>query len=427
MRSLRIFRVWSLCLGLTLIAAPSIAQNPPHLIVRDNLVYLTLTGAPTIGNLVGQPDGVQSQATGFFVGNEGFILTAEHFFDPATAVKAVNLVIQAELSGPGGAKWPVSFVSALPDVDLVLLRANIPFGTAPPAGLELGQTAPLTVADDRDFLTSGFNGEDYVPDDGKLIERGNRKVPFAWTLKLAVGGGQSGSPVYIEDEAGGVKVVGVVKATTGANNDRTLMVPIEYSMPLIGHFRIAVLEAKVARIDALERQVARLTKLVGEISDQQPPIGDRINFIEEDVDQIGRFFTWKAETAPDGSIRIRYSKLVGGEDQIDRIQVFLGAKALTLDEQGEDVVPAFAKMLKLNQNGNLFDRVQLDAKGLKGDFTIPGVHAALSSELNTTFNAKGGDKPFANLELVVVPFIRDEKLEAIPMTLAANYDFNLQN
>ena len=239
-------------LGLGALTTPAAAQSGAHQTVRQNLAYLTMSGAPTDGENIGQPAGVQSQATGFFVGNEGFILTSEHFFDPIRKAAATNLVIEAQLGGPGGQMFPVSFVSALPDVDLVLLRANVPFGTAAPPGLTIGNTALLEPEDDRDFLTSGFNGEDYVPDAGKLIERGNRQVPFAWTLKLTVGGGQSGSPVYIVGDAGQVEVVGVVKASTGQNHDRTLIVPIEYAMPLIGHFKIDALE-QIGRASCRER------------------------------------------------------------------------------------------------------------------------------------------------------------------------------
>jgi hypothetical protein len=168
-------------------------------------------------------------------------------------------------------------------------------------------------------------------------------------------------------------------------------------------------------------------RALGAIPEQKPPLGQRVDFIEEDVDQISRYFTWKAEAAPDGSLRIRYDKLVGGDDQVDRIDVNLVGRIMVYAEPSRDVIQQPTPALKLNSDGNVFSRARLDEKGLKGEFVLPNVLDKLVQQLNTTDNVVGGDKPFASLELSLVPFIGDEQMEPVKLVVAPNYAFNLQN
>ena len=408
-------------------ASPALAQDAVQSLARAGIAYLTASGEPTSGDNIGQPGGVQSQATGFFVGPDGFLLTADHFFEPLIKAGAVNVVIEAHVGDARAPAVPVAFVSHLPDVDLALFRADFPFGTPQPAGMEIASTADLTPDGGTRFLTSGFSGQNYIRRAGDLTEDESALVPYAWTLDMKTDAGQSGSPVYIAGPSGQPQVVGVIKGTVAADDQLTLMIPIEYAMPLIGHFKIAALEREVARLEGLEAKVARLSKIVGEISDQKPPLGIRVDGIEKDVSQISRYFTWRIETLPNGALRVTYNKLVAGNDQIDRISLSLGVKVLTKGERGETVTPSFPTMLALNDNQNLFDRSQLDDSHLSGSFVIPNVQSVIATLVAAQFGHVGGDHPIAPMEIKIIPFIGTDRLDDIPMTVAANYDFNLAN
>ena len=399
------------------------AQSAADQVVRKNLVYLTLVGAPTEGNLIGQPDGVQSQATGFFIGNEGFILTSAHFYDPAWAVKAENVVVEAQLSGPGGTKFPVFFVSNLPDVDLVLLRATIPFGVTPPPGLATGNTAGLNPADDPMLMTSGLNDEDYDKTEGVLLERGNRTVPFAWTIKMTVGGGQSGSPVYIVNGQGNVEVIGVVKASTGQNKDRTLIVPIDYALPLIGHLKIEELQGQVA---GLSKKLDDLITFVGATTPDELPLNLRVNRVAANVNEIGKYFTWSAESDRNGGITIRYDKLFAGGPQVERIDVQLTPYTRTYtDRTRKEIYVAQGTVLTITPDGsNMFTPSSVDPEGRWGEFLIPGVQNRLSTMLSLNSLATGGKDPFRDLELVIVPTVDGSALPEKKLSVVPNYDWD---
>ena len=415
-------RCTGILLSVLLSASGLLAQTSPDEVVRASLVYLTLEGAPTEGPLIGQPDGVQSQATGFFVGDEGFILTSAHFFEAAAAVKAENIVIHAETGTPGGQKFKVFFVSDLPDVDLVLLRGTIPFGEATPPGLALGNTAKLNPAEDPVLSTSGFNGEDYDKARGVLLDRGNRDVPFAWTVKMTVDDGQSGSPVYVVNSNGKAEVVGIVKASTGENKDRTLIVPIDYALPLIGHLKIEELEGQVAD---LSKKLDALIAFVGDTTPGELPLNLRVNQVAADVNQIGKYFTWSAESDRSGAMTIRYDKLFAGGPQVERIEVQLTPYTRTFtDRNKKDVYPAQGTVLTVSADGsNSFLPTRVDTDGRWGEFVIDGVQERLEAMLSLNTFAVKGKEPFRDLELVIVPTVDGTMLPEKKISMVPNYDW----
>lgn len=416
--------IFAVALGAS--AAAVFAQPTPDEVVRENLAYLTVIGAPTTGDLIGQPDGAQSQATGFFIGNEGFILTSQHFFDPIRQANAENIVIEAQRGGPGGTNFRVFFVSDLPDVDLVLLRATIPFGVTPPPGIVMGSTAKLNPANNPILMTSGFNGEDYDKTDGVLLDRGNRSVPFAWTVKLTVGGGQSGSPVYIVNAQGAVEVIGVVKASTGQNRDRTLIVPIDYALPLIGHLKIDELQGQVTKLSA---RLDELIAFVGTTTENELPVNLRVNQVTANMTEIGKFFTWSAESDRSGAITIRYDKVLPGAPQVERIVLQLTPYTRTfIDGTHKEIETRQGSVLTLTLDGsNAFIPSTVDPDGRWGEFVIAGVQDRLTTLLRLDSLAVKGKDPFRDLELVFVPTVNgselpEKKLNVVPNW--TNYDWN---
>lgn len=419
----RILRTVALCICLVGLSNASHAQAQAHLKVRDSLAYLTLSGEPGTGNLIGQPGGTTSQATGFFIGDEGFILTAAHFFDPAIRDVAVNVIIEARVGGSNGRVLAVSFVSDLPDVDLLLLRANIPFGDEAPAGLALGNSSGLSPGEDQVLLTSGFNGEEYDFTSGELIERGNSKVPFAWNVGFKVGGGQSGSPVYVTRAGDEVEIVGIIKASSQTSDERTLIVPIEYSMPLIGHLKIDALER---RNRELEVRLDELIKFVGTTTGRELPLDLRVQQVAENVTEIARHFSWSAESDRiSGSIIVRYDKLLPNGPQVEQINVNLTPNMRSFtDPTKKDVEIARMRVMQLTTDGqNAFAPASVDPDGRWGEFVIPGAQDKLQALLDGDSLAVKGRDPFRDLELIILPTVAGATLLSKKLIVVPNYDW----
>ena len=215
-----------------------------HKIVRKSLVHLLGTGTPQTGQLAGREKGAATQGTGFFVSKDGFILTSSHFFDPLKKVDAVHVVITGAIKGADSSRMRVLFVSDLPSLDMVLLKANIPLDRPEAIPLPLGRSGSLNKDDDVRLLWSGFEKNVYDKHFASIVERRNQIVPYAWTIKLKTDRGNSGSPVYIEKADDTVEVIGLIKGSNEENSDLSNMIPIEYALPLIGHIKIQELDEK---------------------------------------------------------------------------------------------------------------------------------------------------------------------------------------
>ncbi|MGO8468334.1 serine protease [Rhizobium leguminosarum] len=295
---------------VTLSFGAALAQEGIHDLAKSSLVKLSAQGAPRLPPNVGEPDGVKSSGTGFFVGNGGYILTTEHFFALLIKQRAMNVKIRGEFFGTGGGSVPVSYISALPAFDLVLLKAIVPFGMTQPAALEIGSTADVN-KEEPGLMTSGFfEGKTYNKQKLQFNDNQSEDVPFAWSVSGTTEQGESGSPVYIA-KGGKPLVVGVVKATKASSNKLMSMIPIEHSLPLIGHFKF----------QELSETVGSLSQVIG--NDALPgSLIRRVGMIENLVKEIEKNFRWSAETVKeDGSILIRYEKVLKNGPNIDEISV----------------------------------------------------------------------------------------------------------
>ena len=307
-------------------AGTAFAQQAIHDQVRPSLVQLFAEGAPTIGDHVGEPDGVKSSGTGFFIGKDGYILTTAHFFAPLKKQRAVNTKIMADIVtgiAPNTTRSTVDvkYVSSPLALDLVLLKANIRYGTTQPASLEIGSSVDVD-QDSPGLMTSGYDGGvTYVKKNLDLNEPKSETVSFAWSMNGKTNSGQSGSPVYIAKD-GKPLVVGVIKATAREDDELTFMIPIEFSLPLIGHFKFQEMSDKMQEMTI---QISGLYSLIGKIEPKNPPyesVHNRVLEIEKLAKQIKENFTFSAETREsDGSVVIKIKKLVPGGPEIGEVKV----------------------------------------------------------------------------------------------------------
>ena len=396
--------------------APTVAavanEAKIHDEVRKSLVHLTATGTPETGPTAGQPNGAATQGTGFFVSNDGLILTTAHFFDPLRKVAAFNIEIKAAIGGPGTPAIPVRFISDLPRLDLMLLRADLPFGMAAPAALKVGSTTMVDPATPPTFLTSGFHDVNYRRKSADLNDLKSAAILYAWTLNVKTNPGQSGSPVYIEKDDAPV-VVGVIKGVSSKDDELTLMIPIEYSLPLIGHLKF----------QELNDRIDKLVKFIGKVTDEKPPLSLRVKDIEDNVQELEKKFTWGAETTRDGSIRIWYEKLISGDTQVDNIQLQVIPYIREYDtNKKRNISASQGSSLRLRDDGgNEFEWSKPGDERRAGEFVIPGIKERLKFVLRSRALAVGGKEPFRNLSLIFVPTVGDQQLSSKTISIVPTY------
>ena len=400
------FLLFGLCAGL-----PSAQAQEAHDNVRKGLLHLFGTGTPGLSTHpnFGRADGVETQGTGFFVSADGLILTTRHFLDPLEKAEARQIRITAAIGGASSRRIPLLVASDLPSVDLLLLKANMPFDMDPPEPLKIGRTSNFDRSNPTPLFTSGFHDKNYRKLEASFNDAQSDDVAYAWTLNVKTNPGQSGSPVY---DAEGT-VLGIIKATARSDDELTLMIPVDFAMPLIGHLEI----------DRLNRQIKLLTSILGEMTQNDPPLNKRLNAIEENLSELGQHFTWTATTLPDGSIAVQYEKLIGGGTQINEIRVQL-KPIMRFRENGRTVTRA-QRPLKLGSGeNNEFTRLDDNGDARIGKFLVPDVFAKLKN-LTETFSDVSPDEPFPNLELTVVPVVDDTELDPRKFNLTPNFTVDL--
>jgi len=400
---------------------PVSAQEESVDVVQRSLLHLELSGTPQSGANTSVAGGVKSQGTGFFVSNDGFILTTQHVFRPLEKVKAVNIEIHARVADPGATPLKVQFVSELPSLDLVLLKVSLPFGTQS-SGLDLGSS---TLVDDsfkreEKLLTAGFQGDDFEHDLALLNEKSSSDVPYAWTIKTKTVSGQSGSPVFIETDSG-VVVVGIVKATTRQDDELTLMTPIEFSMPLIGHLKFQELSDNM---DTLSAKLDLLIKIIGEINENDDPINTRVQDIEGHVAEIGSHFTWRAVSQADGSVAISYEKIISGGAQVDQILVNMTPFMRVFDEaDASKIIIDQIQELRMPNSGQI-DRSTLDVETGSGEFVVPDVARSLAKHVDLAARAVGYPVPFRDVEISLIPVVDGQRLALRKLKIVPDFNWD---
>lgn len=421
-----------------------------HKIVDKSLVRLKVEGTATLATPDGQfgvGDKVPALGTGFVIGDGGYILTTAHIFDRLKNTLAVDTEIKAEVSG---VQEPVDvlYISELASLDLVLLRAFMPRGFEQPPALKIGHTQDIDLNDPPKFLTSGWDGSDEsipMKDELRFDTTSTQSVPYAWRLRGQAFGGQSGSPIYIDSD-GEPLVVGVLKASSKQNSTVTLMIPIENSFQLIGHFKMREMQREIARLEGIigetaevpERTVTgkigdvkgsidRIWAALGPLTEELPerPLFDRVDYVEDSVNEIAGSFDWSAEAdSEDGSLRIRYDKLIGGDPQIDKITVKIQTSMRVLDEDDKNSI--FTGMTVRKRTIEK-DPEQSDKRS--GVFVLPDVQGRLTGFVEAFEGAIGGNDPYKDITVEILAKLPgttsgsiEEKIVLVPKY---NWNFDL--
>lgn len=397
---------------VVLFAVPVTAQDTPHGKVRPGLLHLEAVG--TAGKAghpkLGITGGVVSQGSGFFVGTDGFILTTRHFLDPLEDAEARQVRITATIGDANSDPIPVLIASDLKRVDLLLLKANIPFGKPPPKPLRLGRISKFDRTNPPDLFTSGFHGDNYRQKEVEFNRPESGDFPYAWELNVKTNSGQSGSPVY---DAHG-KVLGIIKGTDRSDDELTLMIPIDFAMPLIGHLEI----------DRLNETVSLLHDVIGEMTRDDPPLHDRLRGIEDNLTELSNRFTWSAYTHQNGDLVIRYEKLISGGTQIDNVRVKVTPNVRKVGVDG--LLVTQGSPLRLGGRSTLVveDKI-LDADERVGEFVIPGVREKLN-QLALVDGEIYIDDPFRDLDVSVIPATEGRTLNTRSLTVVPTYKWDIQ-
>ncbi|TAZ23400.1 serine protease [Rhizobium ruizarguesonis] len=405
MRSAAVFAL----LFLVVLPAGARAQNPyPQ--VRPSLLHLHAFGTPKTGPSAGVTDSVESQATGFFVSQEGFALTVEHFFKPLEAVDAINVRIEASIgdAGAGVTTFPAYFISELGNLDLALLKIDLPYDHPKIEPLLLGTVADINPNEPPEIFSSGFSQNSYKTHAVSLNDAESDEVPYGWTLNVAIDGGESGSPVYTKNAT----VVGLLKGSPKNIATLAIMIPVDFAQPLVGYIKIR----------ELEKEILQLRQVVGAMKAGDPPIDMRLNQVEDGLKEIGKRFEWTATTSrDDGSLQVKYTKLIKGGPQIGSIQLQITPRLRLRD--GNDVISKDMPSLKLKSSGPpSFPRDSFDPVLKQGVFVIAGVQDKLEAQYNLAENAVGKPEPYRDLLMSIVPATEDG-LNLPPVILNVSPDY----
>lgn len=295
--------------------------------MRPSLVHLSASG---ISQDTGVP--VASQGTGFFVSEEGFILTSEHLLDQLRSHNAINVTITAKIADAMASDtYNVYYVTRSSDVDLMLLKATIPFGAPPVQPVKLGLTEKIDTDGDLTYRIAGFNDQNYVPRQGKLINTSDAEVPYTWRLDVRVLEGQSGGPVYLEDG----EVIGVVKGQAENDDQQALIIPIELATPLISHIRMEELRAEIGSLkDELSQTSSSILLKIKAAEDQ-------IKLIQsQQIDALEGSFSNQLETLS-SMISAGFAQLrQGGPEEFAGPASYTGNGQSSLCPQGQYMVGA---------------------------------------------------------------------------------------
>jgi hypothetical protein len=290
-----------LALALAMLsAAPGLAHGDPHPAMRKSLVYLKASGITGgSGATVGQP--VEQEATGFFVSDDGLILTTYHLLGDLGDVDGQTVTIAAHVGSKTGqpAFDNATIMNAAPLLDLLLLKVDPGIDTIVP--VKLGTAESLST--DDDIYTSGFRETSpYHTDRGHLTSRTGPRGHL-WTVSTRFESGQSGSPIYNAEG----RVIGIAKGNDGKAPDQNYMVPIQFADPLLAHLRLLEMQKEIGAIsDLLTVNDPRMMKT-------------EIDALSANFDAVRQHFAWSGEFADDGRLLIHYSKLIAGEPHVERI------------------------------------------------------------------------------------------------------------
>jgi hypothetical protein len=293
---------WAIMALLTWTAQAS-AQESAHDKIRKSLVYLEASGK----GISGAETGVRkrTQATGFLVSDDGFILTTHHLLSGLAPVEPTSVVIRANV----GEKVEVLKYEALPvnaaaELDLLLLK--IPPGLEPHKPVKLGTLKEARGA--LEVYTSGFpKSANYRLDNGTIGSKDTLSA-YLWEVNdMPFDFGQSGSPVYTADGT----VVGMAKGQLEGAPGVNYMIPIQLADSLLASFRLS----------DIEMQIARITGPLADFDVNRIDLAERqLKMAMESIEEIASNIDWSA-SVNGNDIRLNYRKLVSVGPQVEFVAV----------------------------------------------------------------------------------------------------------
>jgi S1-C subfamily serine protease len=286
--------------ALFLWTAQAAAQENIHDKIRNSLVYLEASG-------LNETNGTKpvTQATGFLVSNDGFILTTYHLLSELGQVAPESVEIGANVFKKApNPEFVAVPVQAMPEFDLLLLKVSP--SAEPFTPLVLGTLADALSA--TAVNTSGFpKSANYRPDSGSIGSK-DTTSGYLWEVNdMPFDFGQSGSPVYTDE---GV-VVGVAKGQLDGSPGVNYMIPIQFADSLLATIRLSDMRAQI------EMLTNRLTELESKKVD---PAALQLKEARENIDVIASNFEWSASTDGD-DVQVFYRKLANTGPQIEAATV----------------------------------------------------------------------------------------------------------
>ncbi len=234
--------IFGLCLG----SSPRVQQ-------ADSALHDPVTRA-VVQLLAICPGGIEknreSGGTGFFVNEEGFILTNAHVFEEAQRclVRAPGAKILAKLSKPG-ARTATAVSCDLVGLDDLHDLAVIKVERSPLAD-SAGEQPPFLLLDTSELplgthvAVSGHPLFAWVPvtQSGEIIGRESLRVSDTnldptevLVLNIPLRPGNSGSPVYLAEAN---SVVGIVEQQEPLHPSQTVAVPVHYAIELLNRHSV---------------------------------------------------------------------------------------------------------------------------------------------------------------------------------------------
>jgi Trypsin-like peptidase domain len=303
--------------------------------IRKSLVYLEASG-------LNETNGTKpvTQATGFLVSSDGFILTTYHLLSELGKVAPGSVQIGANVfKKTPNPEFVAVPVQAMPEFDLLLLKVSpnaVPFQP-----LVLGTLADALSA--TAVKTSGFpKSANYRPDSGSIGSK-DTTSGYLWEVNdMPFDFGQSGSPVYTDE---GV-VVGVAKGQLDGSPGVNYMIPIQFTDSLLATIRLSDMQAQIASL------TDRLNELETKKVDESIA---RIGEAETSLTEIQSNFLWSAGTSESGPVQnrqlfVEYRRLANKGPEISSI--ILSIKPYAVGEGGDSITMLSPKLEFYNKPGD---------------------------------------------------------------------------
>jgi serine protease Do len=217
----RAFRAVLFLLQIVMVTCSPAVGQTVHEQIRNSLVFIEIKGENDQGMIL------KTAGTGFFVSEDGYILTSNHLLEGMRNETVDIAVYFWERKSASDKKAFV--IDSRPSLDLLLLkvpRARTPYSAVSTRSTR-GMASPTSLA----VFTAGFRS---ASGDGAYLRYGDQITSedgpegYTWTLEKTATAIQSGSPIYTQTG----DVIGILKgvALTGGI---TTFVPIEHAAALL--------------------------------------------------------------------------------------------------------------------------------------------------------------------------------------------------